>query len=188
MQVLKDLKEAELKGNCTGLEKLEATVMEEVIETVHRQLLEVSFVCTDSSVDVDALKQAPSPNLGCEYEFAKLDNRLRTCRGKTSVSMLSRKNVVLTNRLLVNSKFEEKSLHEKRRSWKWARCFNEIQQVKKLEENFISSVKETKKIALLKKEEMKKKKLLKVLIQIDICKEHVGPVTPKSLHCLENFS
>ena len=38
MQVLKDLKEAKLKGNCTGLEKLEATVIKGVIETAQRQL------------------------------------------------------------------------------------------------------------------------------------------------------
>ena len=31
MQVLKDLEEAQLEGNCTGLEKVEVTVMEEVI-------------------------------------------------------------------------------------------------------------------------------------------------------------
>ena len=70
MQVVKDLKGAKLKGSCTGLEKLEATVNEEVIEPVHRQLSDVSFVWTDSGVDVDALKQAPLINRGFESEFA----------------------------------------------------------------------------------------------------------------------
>ena len=97
MQVVKDLKEAKLKGNCTGLEKLEATVIEEVIETLQRQLSEVSFVWIDSGVDVDTLKQAPLINLGCESEFANRDNGLRICRGNTSVGTLSRKNVVLIN-------------------------------------------------------------------------------------------
>ena len=72
---LKDLKEAKLTGNCTGLEKLEATVIEGVIETIQRQLSKVSSVSTDSGVDVDALQQAPLTNLGCESEFAKFDNR-----------------------------------------------------------------------------------------------------------------
>ena len=55
-------------------------------------------------------------------------------------------------------------------------------------EDFIATLKETKEIALLKKEEMKKKKSLKVLKQMDICKEHDGPVTPKSLYGLDNLS
>lgn len=118
LQVLKDLKEAKLEGEPTGMEKLEATVIDEVIETVERQLSEVSFVWTDKNVDVDALKQAPLTNLGCESEFAKFDNRIRVCGGSTSVSTLSRKNVVVTNGLLVDSRFEGKSLSEKKSSWK----------------------------------------------------------------------
>ena len=38
------------------------------------------------------------------------------------------------------------------------------------------------------KEDMKKKKSLKVLKQMDICKEHGAPVIPNSLHYLDSLS
>jgi len=61
-------------------------------------------------------------------------------------------------------------------------------QVKKLEQDFIATVKATRKIALLKKEEMKIKKSLKVLKQMDVCKDHGGPLSPNSLYLLDNLS
>jgi len=42
-------------------------------------------------------------------------------------------------------------------------------------------VKVTKKLALLKKEELKRKKAEKILKILDECKLHGGPITPDSL-------
>lgn len=64
---------------------------------------------TDSAINKIKLEYAPLTNLGCEGEFAKLDNRLKIRGGSTSVQMLSRKNVIKTNSLLVDSEFTELS-------------------------------------------------------------------------------
>ena len=81
-------------------------------------------------------------NLGCESEFAKLNNRLKICGGTTSVQMLSRKNVVRTNAYLVDLCFLDMSDDDKRQQWKWAQNSQEVQHVRKLEEEFMTTVKQ----------------------------------------------
>ena len=44
-----------------------------------------------SMPDEEKLQYAPLTNLGCESEFAKLDNRVRVAGGMTSVSTHSKK-------------------------------------------------------------------------------------------------
>ena len=53
---------------------------------------------TDSKI-----AHAPLTNLGCESELAKLDNRIKTCGGTTSIQTISRKNVVTNNAYLLSS-------------------------------------------------------------------------------------
>ncbi|KAL4238593.1 hypothetical protein ACF0H5_003300 [Mactra antiquata] len=63
-----------------GEERLYAKVLEEMIETIERQLSEVPYFRTSEDeanlIDEDKLQFAPLTNLDAESEFAKLDNRI----------------------------------------------------------------------------------------------------------------
>lgn len=142
----------------------------------------------ESGVDAEALKAAPLTNLGCESEFAKFDNRIRASGGSTSIETLSKKNIIFTNKYLVNSEFNDKTEGEKRQQWSWARTSNETKAVKKLQKDFLATIKATKKIALVKKEKLKLQQALKLLKKLDECKAHGGPVTPSCMDILEGLT
>ena len=56
-----------------------------------------------------------------------------------------------------------------------------------MEADFIATVRATKKIALVKKEKLKLEKSLKTLNQLQICKEHGGPITPDCVDMLDKL-
>ena len=96
-------KQHECRGDSTlGQERLYGAVLKEVIETVERQLAEVSFFSGDTSIDGIKLQYAPITNLGAEGKFMKLDNRILISGGTTSVKCHGQKNIISTNRLLVD--------------------------------------------------------------------------------------
>ena len=53
--------------------------------------------------------------------------------------------------------------------------------MKKLTKNFLAKVKESKELALRKKEELKRKKLVRIHKLLDSCKSHGGPLTETSI-------
>ena len=115
----------------TGRGRLMVALYTEILVTLERQLGEMSFFSSaidqDSTADMTLnpkLDHAPVTNLGCESEFAKLDNRIKITGGTTSVQTLSRKNAVATNAYLVDSSFLDMTKEEKGNRWKWARNSN----------------------------------------------------------------
>ena len=124
---------------------------------------------------------APLTNLGCESEFAKLDNRLKVCGGTTSIQRISQKNIVTTNAYLVDSEFQSKSEDDRKGEWKWARTSEAVKTVRKMEKDFLATVKLSKVLALQKKEELKKKKCMKTMCILSKCKSHGGPVSLSDL-------
>ena len=113
--------------------------------------------------DPSKLTYAPTTNLGCESKFAWFDNRVKISGGTESVQSISRKRVICTNALLVDSSFDNLSDKERLDSWKWARTSEESSEVRKLERDFLATVKMSKKLVLAKKDELKRKKNLKVI-------------------------
>ena len=101
----------------------------------------------DVQIDTTELMQAPLSNLGCESEFAKLDNRLKISGGTTSVETLSKKNVGSTNGFLVDSSYLDLSEQEKKQKWKWARASEEVKEMLKLKKDFLETVKASKSLA-----------------------------------------
>ncbi|KAK6168582.1 hypothetical protein SNE40_019783 [Patella caerulea] len=172
----------------TGKDMLISAVLEEVVETLNRQLSEMSYFKDSNNsphkIDEQKLKYAPMTNLGCESEFAKLDNRIRVSGGSTSVTTHSRKNVVATNAFLVDTAFTELSENERLDRWTWARRSEEVKKVKNLEASFLETVKASNILALQKKEEMKKKKHERSLKLLETYKEHGGPITENTLNLL----
>ena len=58
---------------------------------------------------------------------------------------------------------------------------------RKLERDFLATVKMSKKLVLAKKE-LKRKKNLRLLQTIDICKQHGGPLTDNNLELVQSLS
>ena len=101
-----------------GQNKLLAAVLDEVMDTLERQLSEMSYFQmsnTDSltAIDEHKLKHAPLTNLGCESEFAKLFVRVTASGGTTSVQTHLRKSMISTNLLLEDPSFTQLSTMEK---------------------------------------------------------------------------
>ena len=109
-----------------GKGKLISRVLYEVTDKLKRQLSEMEyFAMSDYATMPDdypeKLPYAPLTNLGCESEFAKLDNKVKFSDGMTKVSIHSKKNIVATNGLLVDTEFLNKRESEKRMIWTWGR-------------------------------------------------------------------
>ena len=59
---------------------------------------------------------------------------------------------------------------------------------KEARERFLGHCEDVKKLVLAKKEELKRKRNLRLLQTIDICKQHGGPVTDNKLELVESLS
>ena len=190
LSVLKDYRKSILDSEPNGIEKLKAAILEEVVDTIERQISQVAYLRKDevSEINKQNLKNAPLTNLGCESEFAKFDNRVKATGGSTSVNTHSKKNIIATNRFLVNTDFSTKSNPEKREQWAWARNSKEAKEVRKMQDDFIETIHTQKKIAIIKKEKLKKEKSLKTLQQMEICKKHGGPLTPNCIDILPGLN
>ena len=108
-QKLPELKQARDKasGVDDGQSRLYGVALDEVIETLERQLSEMEFFQNSDEAgpansNVSKLEYAPLTNLGCESEFAKLDVRIVASGGSTTIQTHSRKNIVTSNRLLIH--------------------------------------------------------------------------------------
>lgn len=156
----------------TGKGQLISTCIGEVIITIERQLSKMDYFKHSDSQPADGIECTPLTNLGCESEFAKLDNRIKRNGGSASVQNYSMKNIVATNGLLVDSTSIDKTEVEKRDAWKWARTSEEVKKVKKLEKDFLETVKLAQHLALTKKEDLKRK----------------GPVTASCLGLLDTLN
>ena len=179
-QLMKDLKDP----HNSGKDKFKAAVIEEIIDTVKNQMSKTEYFTRSNDEDREKMKHAPLTNLGCESEFSKLDHRIKASGGSTSIQTLSRKNMVVSSGILVNSEFECKTTDEWKLKWSWARDSKEVKEVKSLEEDFLAEVRVANKLAIHKKEELKKKKSSKTLAVLERCKKHGGPMTPASLNLL----
>ena len=136
-------------------------MLKEMSETLRRQVSAMPFFYdivehdeaqNDKLPNPNKLTYAPLTNLGCESEFAWFDNRVKISGGTESVQSISRKRVICTNVLLLDSSFDNLSDKERLDSWKWARTSKESSEVRKLERDFLATVKMSKKLVLAKKE------------------------------------
>ena len=138
-----DLCEQLKSGN--GKDLLYSAMLKETSETLRRQqsamaffydILEHDEAQNNKLPDPNKLTYAPLTTLGCESKFAWFDNCMKISGGTESVQSISRKRVICTNALLVDSSFDNLSPKERLDSWKWARTYKESSEVKKLERDF----------------------------------------------------
>src|SRR5579872_138110 len=65
---------------------------------------------------------------------------------------------------------------------------NETRTVRKLEADFLETVKSAERLSLVKKEELKCKKSQKTTNLLENCKKHGGPITPNSIQMLTELN
>lgn len=185
LEVIRD----ECNKNDQGETKLLGAVVEEVIISLRRQLSATSFFNSvpgcqskyEEQPDLEKLKKAPLTNLGCEGQFAKFDNRVKVGGGSSSVETLSKKNIVSTNSLLTDDSFTFLSESERREQWKWARNSDETEEARIKHKAFLSNVQAASELSLRKKEDLKRKRNLRMIKLLEVCKEHGGPITPQNI-------
>lgn len=170
----------------TGKGRLINAVLIEILNTVNRQLKEMDFFNPDvnSHADENKLKFAPLTNLGCESQFARLDNKVRIAGGSTSLQTHSRKAVIAKNGLLVNPTFSEQNAESKHKKWKWARNSEQVARAREVEKEFLEKVQIARQLSVKKKEDLKKKKNANIMKALDTCKLHGGPISPSNLDIL----
>ena len=97
-------------------------MLKETSETLRRQLSAMPFFYdilehdeaqNDELPDPNKLTYASITNLGCESEFAWFGNRVKISGGTESVQSISRKRLICTNALLVDSSFDNLSDKER---------------------------------------------------------------------------
>jgi len=96
-------------------DRTDCTEQSSKTQTIGRSL---KFFGGDTSIDETELQYAPITNLGAEGKFAKLDNSIAITGGTTSVKCHKQKNIISTNRLLVDPSFQRLSEEDKMREWK----------------------------------------------------------------------
>jgi hypothetical protein len=73
----------------TGKGQLISAVLVEVIDSLKRQLSEMDYFQINSDdlccMDIAKLQLAPLSNLGCESEFVKLNNKVKTAGGMPAI-------------------------------------------------------------------------------------------------------
>ena len=191
-QKIPELKNIRDNANADNEEELLlSSVLDEVVDTVQRQLEEMRYFYEEESITEETetkLKHAPLTNLGAETKFAKLNNRLMVSGGTTSIDTLSRKDIVATNALLVDSSFTELSSDEKKKRWKWGRASENVKVARKLNKDLLKTIETNKRLALEKKKELKKKNAAKALRTLEKCKDHNGPITTRNIDILQNLT
>ena len=187
---LKEIDNYKIKDD-SAHQKLLKAILQESHETLQRQLSCMSFFQSaensNKESDYSKLMFAPISNLGCESEIAWLDNRLKFSGGSTSVSTISNKKVIHTNKAITSELFPDDE-SERRKKWKWARSSDEVKAAKALTADFLQTVRSAKQLSLKKKAELKLKKDKKTFQLLENCKAQGGPVTPASIDIIESFS
>merc|ERR1712121_198356 len=103
------------------------------------------------------MKYAPLTNLGCESRMAQFDNRVKFSRGFAPISTLSDKQVVATNKYLLQPNLDDPEVCKS--EFKWAKNSNQATLVNKLQQEYFEQVKATQNLALKAKERAKQKKV-----------------------------
>ena len=161
-------------------------MIEEIVDAVKNRLSKTDyFIRPDEEVSKD-IKYAPLTNMGCESEFSKLGHRWSG--GSTSIRTFSRKILLVSAGLLVDSEFESQTEDDRNSRWKCAQCSEEVKEVQKLEANFLSTVDSAKKQALHMKEELKRKKASKMITVLERCKQHSDPLSLNNLDILPQLT
>ena len=132
------------------------------------------------------MKHAPLTNLGCESRMAQFDNRVKFSRGSAPISTLSDKQVVATNKYLLEPKLDDPEVCEE--EFKWAKNSEEANRVNQLQKEYFDKVKATHNLVLKAKEKAKQKKVQRACNLLSQCRIHGGPISLDNIDLLDSLN
>ena len=94
-------------------EKLLASWTAKVVDNIEHQLNQMAFFRGEIDIHTQLkMKHTPLTNLGCESRMAQYDNRVKFSRGFASISILSDKQVVATNKYLLQPNLNDPEVYK----------------------------------------------------------------------------
>ena len=150
-----------------GKNKFIYETLKEVGKSVERQLGEVQIFepllknskfskeeVRQNKALLDAMKNAPLTNSGCESENAYLGMMCSQTGGSASLQTLSKKRVISKNEYLKCSEITSATDEQRQTMWKWSRTSDAAKSVKEIEQTIVKDVRASRDLALeVKKEE-----------------------------------
>ena len=107
-----------LSDDKSNKDKLLASCAAKVVDNIERQLNQMPFFRGEIDNHTTLkMKHAPLTNLGCESRMAQFDNRDKFSRGSAPISTLSDKQVVATNRYLLEPKLDDPDVCKEEFQW-----------------------------------------------------------------------
>jgi hypothetical protein len=182
----------DLNGTGLSVDKLHAVCITEIVDSLQRQMKVVKFF-TEPSDEMDPgilekMKAATLGNLGCESQFARLDNRLRSCGGAPSLSTLSMKAVVHQNGYFNSEAFKSLSTFERMDLWAWAKASAAAKSFMELQAEWLQNVKAAKELAVQTAKANKKKQTASFNRLLENLRKHGGPLTHKTVADLDSLT
>ena len=175
-----------LSEDKSNKDKLLASCAAKVVDNIERQLNQMSFFREEVDNDTKLkMKHAPLTNLGCESRMAQFDNRVKFSRGSAPISTLSDKQVVATNRYLLEPQLDDPDVC--REEFKWARNSEEAITVNQLQKEYFDKVKATHNLVLKAKEKAKMKKVQRACNLLSQCRTHGGPISLDNINLLDSL-
>ena len=131
------------------------------------------------------MKHAPLTNLGCESRMAQFDNRVKFSGGSAPIETLSDKQIVATNKYLLQSQLDDTQVCKE--EFKWANNSKEAKDVNQLQKEYLEQVKATHNHVLKAKENAKQKKVQRACKLLSQCRQHGGPISLDNIDRLESL-
>ena len=168
-------------------EKLLASCAAKVVDNIERQLNQMAFFRGEIDNHTKLkMKHTPLTNLGCESRMAQFDNRVKFSRGFAPISTLSDKQVIATNKYLLQPNLDDPEVCKT--EFAWAKNSKEATYVNKLQQQYFEQVKATQNLALKAKERAKKKKVERVFNLLSHCRKHGGPISMDNIHLMDSLN
>jgi len=187
---------SDLQKKNTGVGRMHAKVYSEVVTSITRQLSCMPYF--DEGVEDDdyeernmveeQMRWAPLTNLGCESKMAWLDNRIKVSGGSTSVQTLSEKSIVKHNEYFSNPDFDGLSSQSKLALWRFGRSGDTAKAVRSMYNDWHNQVCQAKVLAEDQRKTMKRRKASRLIVNIQKCVSHGGPVTDKNVAILDRLN
>ena len=181
-----------LQKSSHSVDKLYAACVTEVVDALKRQMSVVKFfVENHENMDpavLEKMKGAALGNLGCESNFARLDNRLKTCGGAPSLSTLSMKAVVHQNGYFSSKEFKEMGVAERMELWEWAKNSKPAKSYMQLQIEWLKNVKAAKEVAVQAAIKSKKTQALNFSRLLDDLRGHGGPLAISNIKLLDTLT
>ena len=134
---------------------------------------------------ISKMKHAHLTNLGCENRMAQFDKMVKFSGGSAPVSTLSNKQVVATNKYLLQDNLDDPEVCKE--EFKWAKHSKEANIVNELQKQYFEKVKATKNLALKAKEKAKQKKVQRACHLLSQCRQHYGPIALDNIDLLDSL-